>query len=249
MANPYASIIELADRFDLRAVRQLSNDDNQPDGDMRRINRILDAAASELESSLYGIWPLPLMINIGGILSSVAVNGLSFQVAQVPTGMSVGSRIVLGPDASAAPATANPPEIVEIVSISGSAPTITVTITGSGQSSAGQSGGFSFPHNTLAPISTVPGKLSDVVAILAGDKLFGRRATRPEGLDKDIEAVRKWIDEVRDGIVSIPGIERGNLPAIYDACGNQVSWPGNNFPCSYTPYAWLQPGWWIGCGW
>lgn len=248
MANPYASLLDLADRYDVRTVYELSNDANVPDVEFRRVNRLLDAAAAELESTLYGFWALPLVINAGSITNAVAVNATTFVCSQIPGGVYVGQRIVVGPDASSAPASANPPEIVQIESISGSAPTITVTITGSGQSQAGQSGGFSFAHNANAPIGTVPLVCTDYVCAMAAHTLFGRRAKRPEGLDADVKDKRQWIEDLRSGLASIPGIDRSIQPQIYGCDG--VAWQTPAVGCQPFSYAWpASPGWWSGLGW
>ncbi len=181
---------------------------------------------------------MPIIINAGAITGAVAVNALTFTCAALPSGMYIGSRIVVGPDNSSSPAAANPPEIVQIESVSGSVPNLTVTITGSGQSQSGQTGGFSFAHGAGAPLGTVPPVLTDFVCTMAGDRIYGRRGTRPEGLDKDVEAKRKWLEDVRNGIVTIPGIDRSIQPQIFGPSGIPRTTPSLS-----------RRSWWPGCGW
>jgi phage gp36-like protein len=62
MSNPYCTIAQLYDMYDLRAVANLSNDTNSTSPLVSRIQNILDMQAGEMESYLSGRVTLPLSI-------------------------------------------------------------------------------------------------------------------------------------------------------------------------------------------
>lgn len=57
MSNFYATITQLYAFFDERTVNELSNDSDSETANTTKLNTLLDAAASELDSVLAGRWP------------------------------------------------------------------------------------------------------------------------------------------------------------------------------------------------
>ena len=211
MPNYYASMIDLFEHYDKRVIRELSNDDNMPDGDLPKINRMLDSAAGQLESALYGAFQIPPMVAIGAISSGVAAGATSFTVAGVtamPPGVYAGANLTVFADASS-----NPPEVVRVTSVSGT----TVNVLASGSA-----GGFAFAHGA-AQFGITPEILSHYVVAMAADHLFGRRPGRPEALDKEVERQESWLQEIISGRKSIPGISRAVVPTINYGCGDPCS--------------------------
>jgi phage gp36-like protein len=61
MSNPYCTPAQFFALYDRRSMLQLSSDDSDRDGDLVKVQTILDVQASELESYLSGRWSLPLV--------------------------------------------------------------------------------------------------------------------------------------------------------------------------------------------
>lgn len=200
--NAYCSPVDFFDRFDRRLI-ELSGDDNMPDGDLAKLNRLLDSQAAKMETALAGIWTIPLTINPASLSSPANAGDTTVTFTSVPTGYYATLRIVIGPDGT------SPPEIVQIQSFSGN----TATITGTGPSTSG----LSFPHVAAAAIGIVPAGLTEYVAVMTASRLFGRRPSRPEELDKQVEEMETFLADLVEGRRSIPGLARASQPVLQDS--------------------------------
>ena len=211
MPNPYASQINLFDRYDKRIIRELSNDEGLPDGQYSRIERLLDSAAGRLESALYGAFATPVVALAGNVSAAIAAGDKLFSVAAVPPGMYPGKWISVLHDTSS-----NPAEVVMITSVSGT----TINILGDGAQ-----GGFGYAHAAGSSFGHAAHVLTDYVCAQAADDLFGRRPSRPESLDKDLERQEKLVTDILAGSIRIPGIDRATTIQVHSSegmCGSIV---------------------------
>lgn len=64
------------------------------------------------------------------------------------------------------------------------------------------------------PMTNPPLLLTKLTAAIAMRALFGRRNDLPKGLQADVEWAQKWIDDMRRGLVAVPGVERMAGPVL-----------------------------------
>jgi len=70
-----------------------------------------------------------------------------------------------------------------------------------------------FTNRFPIPLPTVPLVVTGKCAALAMKRLFSRRSDIPKGIQADIDAADRWIEQIIAGRVNIPGIDR-NAPTL-----------------------------------
>lgn len=71
-----------------------------------------------------------------------------------------------------------------------------------------------YPVPCVLQDGSVPGVVTWYVAMEIIKTMFGRRADLPAFLKDEIEDARKWLEDLTNRKVSLPGLDRSNVPVL-----------------------------------
>lgn len=236
MSNPYITISQFNQLYDMKVLAQLSNDQQSSDALQTTIQMALDIQAGELESVLSGRVTLPITPQLFPASGSISLIGVPADNSTVTIGdgmmVSVFTFLSGGTatgqvDTSSGDTATIAGILGEVIGVSGLNLDVQENVTAvllqnlkpgtDGNVAITTTSASVIPMGMKGGASSMPLILTKLVGVGAVRRMFARRGDLPPAIQADIEWADSWIAKFIATLVQIPGVPPAVTPMLIDS--------------------------------